>query len=461
MREFWQQAAAFVWGPVTVVLLIGTGLYLSCRIRLEHFRNFKLAWRLASRGGTAKESEQAPGDISPWQSMMTMLAGAIGNGNIAGVATAIATGGPGAIFWMWASGLVAMATKFSEALLGLEYRVQLEDGSVAGGPMYYLKKGVGSSVLAWSFAFLAGMAAMTTGPLAQTNSMALVLRTEFHIPAVASGLFISVAAWLVVIGGIKSIARLSEKLVPLKILLYVGGSLYVIFCNIEILPQTIRLIFSHAFTPTAAFGGFAGSSVLLAARLGAARGLYANEAGLGTAGMAYGAAKTRNPVRQGLIATIDVFVITFITCTMTALVVTVTGKWSGGLTSTALVASAFNTRIPVMGGWMVAISSFLFGYSNLIGWSYYGELCFRYIFSSRVVKLYAWIYCGLIFVGAIAEVRTVWDYADTMNGLQIFPNLIGLFLLAPRVATVTRDYFNSRRTGHDSRPATDSRNNRP
>jgi len=203
----------------------------------------------------------------------------------------------------------------------------------------------------------------------------------------------------------------------------------------------VGLILAHAFTPTAALGGFAGASVLLAARLGAARGLYANEAGLGTAGMAYGAAKSRDPVRQGLIAMVDVFVITFVTCTMTALVVTVTGQWSSGLNSTALVASAFNTRIPVAGGWIVAISSFLFGYSNLIGWSYYGELCFRYIFSARVVKLYAWIYCGLIFVGAVSEVRTVWDYADTMNGLQIFPNLLGVIVLAPQVVRITRQHF--------------------
>ncbi len=449
MRDFWGNAAAFVWGPITVVLLMGTGLYLSFRLRVHHLRSFGLAWKLALRGRGVSDGDQTPGDISTWQSMMTMLAGAIGNGNIAGVATAIAVGGPGAIFWMWASGLVAMATKYSEALLGLEYRVQQEDGSVAGGPMYYLKNGVRSPLLAWCFAFLAGMAAMTTGPLAQTNSMALVLRTEFHIPQAASGIAIAVGAWLVVIGGIKSIARISEKLVPLKIFLYVGGSLYVILSDIHLLPQTIRLIFAHAFTPTAALGGFAGSSVLLAARLGAARGLYANEAGLGTAGMAYGAAKSRDPVRQGLIATVDVFVITFITCTMSALVVTVTGLWSGGLTSTALVAAAFNTRIPVVGGWMVAVSSFLFGYSNLIGWSYYGELCFQYIFSPRVVRLYAWIYCGLIFVGAVTEVRTVWDYADTMNGLQIFPNLAALFILAPRVASVTRAYFASRQPpGH-------------
>ncbi len=441
MRDFWAHAAALVWGPVTVVLLMGTGLYLSSWLRVIHLRRFRLAWRVALRGRASHADDGTPGDISTWQSMMTMLAGAIGNGNIAGVATAIATGGPGAIFWMWASGLVAMATKYSEALLGLDYRIRLEDGSVAGGPMYYLKNGVRSPLLAWCFALLAGMAAMTTGPLAQTNSMALVLRTEFQIPKAVSGLIIAVGAWLVVIGGIKSIARISEKLVPLKIVLYVCGSLYVILSDIHLLPQTIRLIFAHAFTPTAALGGFAGSSVLLAARLGAARGLYANEAGLGTAGMAYGAAKSRDPVRQGLIATVDVFVITFVTCTMSALVVTITGQWSTGLTSTALVASAFNTRIPVVGGWMVAVSSFLFGYSNLIGWAYYGELCFRYIFSSWVAKPYAWIYCGLILVGAIAEVRTVWDYADTMNGLQIFPNLIGLFILAPRVASVTRDYF--------------------
>ncbi len=441
MREFWAHAAAFVWGPFTIVLLLGTGIYLSCRLHCLHLRNFKLAWKYAAKGAAGASDGSTVGEISPWQSMMTMLAGAIGNGNIAGVATAIATGGPGAIFWMWASGLLAMATKYSEAILGFQYRERLEDGSVAGGPMYYLKKGVRSGVLAWIFAFLAGMAAMTTGPLAQTNSMALVLNTEFRIPRWISGLVIAVAAWLVVIGGLRSIARFAEKLVPLKIVLYVGGSLYVILTNFQMIPDTLRLIFARAFTPTAALGGFAGASVLLAARLGAARGLYANEAGLGTAAMAYGAAKSKDPVRQGLIATVDVFIITFITCTLTALVVTVSGKWSGGLTSTALVASAFNSRIPLVGGWMVAVSSFLFGYSNLVGWSYYGEICFQYIFSKRILVAYAWIYCALIFVGAVAEVKTVWDYADTMNGLQIFPNLLAVILLAPQVAALTRGYF--------------------
>jgi len=447
MSEFWAQAAALVWGPVTVALLVGTGIYLSFRVKFIHLRKFRLGWRFAAQGmevpAQAHEASSAiPGDISPWQSMMTMLAGAIGNGNIAGVATAIAIGGPGAVFWMWASGLFAMATKYSEAILGLKFREQLPDGSVAGGPMYYLRNGVRSPVLAWVFAFLAGMAAMTTGPLAQTNSMALVLHTEFHIPKWLTGIGITIGTWLVVIGGIKSIARFAEKLVPLKVLLYVGGSLYILLTHIQLLPQTIALILKSAFTPTAMVGGFSGASVLLAARLGAARGLYANEAGLGTAGMAYGAARSRNPVRQGLIATVDVFIITFVTCTMTALVVTITGKWTSGTMSTALVASAFNTSIPVVGGWMVAVSSFLFGYSNLVGWSYYGELCFGYIFRSNVVKIYAWIYCGLIFFGAITEVRTVWDYADTMNGLQIFPNLIALIILAPKVVEATRSYFN-------------------
>jgi AGCS family alanine or glycine:cation symporter len=438
MTAFWERAAALVWGPFTVILLMGTGVYLTLRLRLYHLRRFNVGWKSAMQGTGRKGEEGALGEISPLQSMMTMLAGAIGNGNIAGVATAIAVGGPGAVFWMWASGLVAMATKYSEAVLGFRYRRQLEDGSVAGGPMFYIRDGAHSAALAWVFALVAGIAAMTTGPLAQTNSMALVLDTEFHIPRWISGLGIAVGAWLVVIGGIRSIARFAEKLVPVKILLYVGGSLYVILADLPVLPQTIRLIFTHAFTPTAALGGFAGATVLLSARLGAARGLYANEAGLGTAGMAYGTARSRDPVRQGLIATVDVFVITFVTCTMTALVVTISGKWTDGLTSTALVASAFNSRIPVAGGWMVAVSSFLFGYTNLVGWAYYGELCFRYLFHSRVVKLYYWTYCGLIVVGAVTQVRTVWNYADTMNGLQIFPNLFAVILLAPEVAAVTR-----------------------
>ncbi len=451
MSAFWAEAAAWVWGPVTIALLVGTGIFLSLKLKFTHIRHFGSGWRFATQGTTVPvrpgaEDSAPAGAISPWQSMMTMLAGAIGNGNIAGVATAIAIGGPGAVFWMWASGLFAMATKYSEAVLGLKFRDQLKDGSVAGGPMYYLRNGVRSPVLAWIFAFLAGMAAMTTGPLAQTNSMALVLHSEFHIPKWLTGAGVTIGTWLVVIGGIRSIARFAEKLVPLKIILYVGGSLYVIITHIHLIPETVMLIMKSAFTPTAMVGGFGGASVLLAARLGAARGLYANEAGLGTAGMAYSAARSRDPVRQGLIATVDVFIITFVTCTMTALVVTITGKWTSGLMSTALVASGFNTSIPVVGGWMVAVSSFLFGYSNLVGWSYYGELCFGYIFRSNVLKVYAWIYCGLIFFGAITEVKTVWDYADTMNGLQIFPNLIALIILAPQVVKATRNYFNPANT---------------
>jgi AGCS family alanine or glycine:cation symporter len=454
MREFWAGAAAFVWGKYTVALLMGTGIYLTIWLKGSHLRKFGSGWRFALQSATASHGAgeaMPPGEISPWQSMMTMLAGAIGNGNIAGVATAIAVGGPGAVFWMWASGIFAMGTKYSEAVLGLKFRQHLPDGGMGGGPMYYLEKGVRSRWLAWLFALLAGIAAMTTGPLAQTNSVALVLNTEFNIPHWFCGAGMAIGVWLVVIGGIKSIARFAEKLVPLKVGLYVGGCLYVILCHAQLIPQTIALILRCAFTPTAAAGGFAGASVLLGARLGAARGLYANEAGLGTAGMAYGAARSLTPVRQGLIATVDVFVITFITCTMTALVVVITGKWSSGAMSTPLVASAFNGSIPVVGGWMVAVSSFLFGYSNLVGWSYYGELCFGYIFRSNVLKIYAWIYCGLIFVGAITEVRVVWDYADTMNGLQIFPNLIALIILAPLVADATRRFWSTHnRAGQSS-----------
>ncbi len=438
MAAFWAGAAAFVWGPLTVVLLLGTGAYLSFRLRLYHLRHFGLGWILAYRGTGRSGEEGAEGEISPWQSMMTMLAGAIGNGNIAGIATAIATGGPGAVFWMWASGLLAMATKYGEAVLGFRYRRRLEDGAVAGGPMYYIREGAGSPVLAWFFALVAGIAAMTTGPLAQTNSVALVLNSELSVPKWISGVGIGIGTWLVVIGGIRSIARFAEKLVPLKIVLYVGGALYVILANLPSIPATVGLIFRQAFTPTAAIGGFAGATVLLSARLGAARGLYANEAGLGTAGMAYGTARSYDPVRQGLIATVDVFVITFVTCTMSALVVTVTGRWTSGLTSTTLVASAFNSELPVFGGWMVAVSSLLFGYTNLIGWAYYGEICVRYIFHSHFVRAYYWIYCVLILVGAVAQVQTVWDYADTMNGLQIFPNLLAVVILVPEIAAATR-----------------------
>ncbi|HZS44022.1 MAG TPA: amino acid carrier protein [Blastocatellia bacterium] len=429
-------ASGLLWGPYAVMALALVGLFLTLKLRLTHLANFGIALKAAF----APQKSEAGGDISRFQALMVVLAGAIGNGNIAGVATAIVTGGPGAIFWMWVMGLLNMATKYSEAILGFKYRRQLPNGEWAGGPMYYLEYGMKSKGLAWFFAIIAGVAAMSTGPLAQTNSMAVVVHSQIpSLSVVAVGAIIFVLVFLVVIGGIKWIARFAEALTPLKVVLYVGGALYVIFAHFDQIPAAFGLIVTSAFRPTAILGGTAGWTVAM--RFGAARGLYATEAGLGTAAIGYSVAKGTNPVRQAMLGVLDVFIITFVTCTMSGLVVIVCGLWNKGLTSTALVATSFGTSLPHVGGYIVMISSLLFGYTNLIGWGWYGEKCFEYVIGTKIIIPYRIIYCSLILFGAWAPVDLVWDYADVMNALQALPNVIGLVALAGVVVAITRQYL--------------------
>jgi AGCS family alanine or glycine:cation symporter len=427
-----QATADALFVPWLIILLFGSGLFLTLRFRVVQVRRF----RDAVRSFVSGQEEGAGGALSPFQAFMTAMAATIGTGNIAGVAAGIVSGGPGALFWIWCYGFVATAVKFTEAVLGVTYR-DLGGGRTRTGPMYYLRDGLKSPALAWAYAGIAGVAALTTTPFTQTNSIALVWNTEFGIPTWISGVVIAVLAWLVVIGGITSIGRAAEKLTPLKVGLYLAGGLLVIASFASRIPEVLALVFREAFSTQAVAGGT--MSFLVAMRYGLARGMYANEAGYGTAAVAYGTARSKRPVDQGLNAVMEVFIVSFVTSTISAMVVLLSGAYVSGLTSTAAVAYAFDQTMPTIGGWVVAFCVFLFGYTTLIGWAYYGEQFLEYVLGPRIVKPYRWVYCLLIPLGAISKVELVWAWGDLMNALQIFPNLIGVLGLSGLAAKIARE----------------------
>ena len=431
----WNTSVGQIPGPLVILLLV-VGLFLTIRYRFVQVTRFADAARTI-----VPKDSGGSGALTPFQAFMTALAASIGTGNIAGVATAVVAGGPGAVFWIWCYGFFAMAIKFSEAILGVRFRLVQAD-SASSGPMYYLRDGLKSPVLAWTYALVAGVAALTTTPFTQPNSIAVALEAAFSIRPLFSGIAIAVLTWLVIIGGVKTIGKAVEKLSPLKVGLYLAGGLFVILANAGQLPSVFASIFREAFSLRAASGSAAGMGVMVAMRYGLARGVYANEAGYGTAAVAYGTAKSVDPGQQGLNAIIEVFVVSFVTSSISALSILVTGAWRSGLNSTAAVASAFDSAIPVAGGWVVAFCAFLFGYTTLIGWAYYGEQFFEYILGKRVTVGYRWIYCLLIVFGATAKVETVWAWGDLMNGLQVFPNLAGIVGLSGLVA----EYARRRRT---------------
>ena len=425
-------ASNFIWGPWTILLLLGTGLFLTVRLRFVQVTHFGEALRFL----IPREKAGAGGVLSPFQTFMTALAATIGTGNIAGVATAVVTGGPGALFWLWCYGFFATAIKFCEAVLGIRYRVVGE--RLSAGPMHYIRQGLGMPRLGWTYALFAGIGAITTTPFTQPNSIALVQHSVFGVPTWVTGAVVAVLAWLVVVGGIKSIGRAAEKLSPLKVILYLGGGLVVLVTHAGEIPGVFALIFREAFSTEAVTGGAAGTVMMNAMRYGLARGAYANEAGYGTAGVVYGTARTNDPAQQGLNAVMEVFIISFFTSTISGLAILVTGAWRAGQTSTAAVAQAFDASF-TGGGWVVALCVFLFGYTTLIGWSYYGEQFFEYLFGPRVVVPFRWVYCGLIVFGAVSRVETVWAWGDLMNGFQIFPNLVGVLGLSGVAAAILRD----------------------
>ncbi|MCA1652477.1 MAG: alanine:cation symporter family protein, partial [Acidobacteria bacterium] len=342
---------------------------------------------------------------------------------------------PGVLFWIWCYGFFATAIKFSEAVLGLTFRQARAGKDVRSGPMYYLREGLRSPALAMTYAVVAGIAALTTTPFTQTNSIALVMNTQVGVPFWVSGVAVAILTWLVIIGGIKSIGRAAEKLTPLKVGLFFAGGLIVVVSFASRIPEVLALVFREAFTTQSALG----FGMFTAMRFGLARGLYANEAGYGTAAVAYGTARSDRPVQQGLNAVMETFIVSFGTCTLTAMTVLLTGAWMSGQTSTAAVASAFNAAMPGFGGYIVAFCVFLFGYTTLIGWAFYGEQFLAYWLGRRVVVPYRWVYCLLIPLGAITKVDLVWAWGDLMNALQIFPNLIGVVALSGIAATAAYD----------------------
>jgi AGCS family alanine or glycine:cation symporter len=429
-----QDIADAVFMPWVIAVLLGVGLYLTVRLRAVQFRRLNDALSTF----TTRASQGAPGVLSPFQAFATALAATVGTGNIAGVATAIISGGPGALFWIWVYGVVAAAIKFAEASLGVAFR-RTVDGVVASGPMYYLRDGLKSPTLAWSYAFVAGIAALTTTPFTQPNSIAVAAEQVLSVPTWGTGILVGL------LGGVTSIGRVAAKLAPLKVMLYLVGGFAVIASFGDRIPYVISVVFREAWTLNSGMG----FGMFVAMRYGIARSIYANEAGYGTAAVAYGTAKTDSPTSQGLQAIIEVFIVSFVTTTISAMTILVSGVAESSiearqagetfLTSTAAVAAAFDAAMPFVGGWIVAVCAFLFGYTTLIGWAYYGEQFLEYVFGPRIRMPYRWIYCLLIPVGAVLRPEAVWAWGDLMNALQVFPNLIGLIGLAGLAAKFSND----------------------
>ncbi len=434
----------FVWGPPMLIILAGTGLFLTIRLGFPQFKHSGHGWKLIFSGLTRKDkSEDDEGEITPFQALTATLAATVGNGNIAGVATAIAAGGPGAVLWMWVIALVGMATKLCEATLGVKFRIKDKDGALAGGSMYFIEKGLGQKWLGWIFALFGALAAFGIGDMVQTNSMALVGNSVFGIPQIITGIVLAVLLWLVVVGGIKRIGSVTEYLVPFMAFFYIVGALIVIIARIDMVPWALGQIFTGAFTGKAAVGGFAGATVAQAMRFGVARGIFSNEAGLGSGSIANAVARTKHPVRQGSIAMIDVMIDTLIICSMTALVILTTDSLGTGYTSTQLTAHAFGTVLGGIGGPIVALGSLLFGFSTIITWCYYGQQCSRFILGPSVVMPYAWLFVIVAFLGSVVEVPFVWLLTDALNGAMAIPNLIGLLFLSGVMAEQVKEYFSN------------------
>lgn len=427
--------SGWVWGPPMLVLLVGTGVYLTIMLRGMQFRALPHAFRLIFH----KDHEHA-GDISHFAALMTALAATVGIGNIVGVATAITLGGPGAVFWMWMTGLVGMATKYSEGLLAIKYREHGEHG-MRGGPMYYLAKGAGLPWLGTLFAVFTALAAFGIGNMTQANATAKIFQSTFHIDPLLTGLVLMVLTALVILGGIRSIGRFTSFLVPFMIIGYVAASLFVLALNAAEIPHALGLIFYHAFNPAAAGGGFAGATIAAAIRFGVARGVFSNESGLGSAPIAAAAARTSDPVKQALVSMTQTFIDTLVVCTMTALVILTSDAWRQGVGAAELTSVSMAATLGHSGTLIVALATALFAYSTLIGWNYYGEKAVEYLFGPRAIRIYRIFFIAAVIVGATTSLEFVWNFSDLMNGMMAIPNLIGLLLLSKVIRAETERYF--------------------
>lgn len=430
-----------VWGPLMLVLILGVGFFLQAGLKFMPILKLGTGFKMLFAG----RKSQGEGQISPFNALMTSLSATIGTGNIAGVATAIFLGGPGALFWMWMTALVGMATKYAEAVLAVKYRETDELGNYVGGPMYYIKNGLDKKWywLAPAFALFGAIAAFGIGNGVQANGVAAVINSNFGVPAHITGIVLMVLTAFVILGGITRIGSVAGKLVPFMAVAYIVAGLLVLLINIGSIGNAISLVFTHAFTPSAAEGGFAGAAVWAAIRFGVARGVFSNEAGLGSAPIAHAAASTAGPVNQGLIAMLGTFIDTIIVCSITGLAIISSGAWTSGESGAALTSLAFESSLPGIGGYLIAIALSIFAFTTILGWSFYGEKCVGFFFGTKALIPYRVLWIIAIYFGATADLGFIWLLADTLNAMMAIPNLIALALLSPIVFKLTKEFFAS------------------
>lgn len=450
LQTWLDEASGFVWGPYLLIpLLLGTGLYLTIRLGGLQFIKLIPALRL---GILKRRDHGSEGDISQFQALTTALAATVGTGNIVGVATAIAIGGPGALFWMWVTGLLGMASKYAEAFLAVRFRTTDEAGEKSGGPQYYLERGIRGpvgKVLALSFAIFAAIACFGIGNMTQGNSIASNVENSWSIPTWVTGVILTVLALIVLVGGIKVIGRVTAGLVPVMIVFYVLGGLYILLANIGDVPGALGQVFTEAFTGSSAAGGFVGSTIMIVVQYGVARGLFSNESGLGSAAIAAAAAQTSHPVRQGLVSMTQTFIDTLVVVSFTGLVIITTGTWDDvdpetgeQLTASLMTGEAFAHGLPgEWGHWIVTVALVMFAFSTILGWSYYGERNIERLFGRRAVMPFRVVFCLVVYVGCTTQLSLVWSFSDVMNGLMALPNLIGLLVLSGLIVRETRHYL--------------------
>ncbi|MGH8494731.1 MAG: alanine/glycine:cation symporter family protein [Gammaproteobacteria bacterium] len=452
MADLLNSIDSLVWGPALIVLILGTGLYLNLRLGFMPIRNIVPGFRMIWRG---RARDEALGDISPYSALMTCLSATIGVGNIVGVATAIALGGPGAVFWMWMTAFVGMATKYAEVVLAVHFRERDEDGHWVGGPMYAIRNGLGKhwAWLGTAFAIFGGIAGFGIGNMVQANSIASALESSFGVTPIVTGIVLTILTAIVVLGGIRRIAAVASWLVPFMAVGYVLVSLIVLAAHVTEIPAAFATIVSEAFTPTAATGGFAGAAMIAAIRYGVARGIFSNEAGLGTAGIAQAAGSSASPVRSGLIGMMGTFIDTIIVCSMTGLVIVVTGAWTSGENGAPLTQLAFDSGLPGLGSEVVAISLTVFALTTIFGWAYYGERCWQFLVGRWAIRPYRLLWTVAVFFGAVTQLSTAWTLADILNALMAIPNLIALLVLAPVVVRLTREQLRGSLSSEEYAPS--------
>ena len=443
LKTLFDTLGGWVWGPYMLVLLVGTGVYLTVRLMGIQFTLLPFALKQAFSPQKKTEGETQEGDISHFGALMTALSATIGTGNIAGVATAVVVGGPGAVFWMWITAIFGMATKYGEGVLAVKYRIQNSKGEMSGGPMYYIERGMKQKWLAILFAGFATIASFGIGSSVQSNSVAQSIHASFGIEGWITGVILTVFTAVVILGGIKSISKVSSVIVPFMAVFYVLGGLIIILLNLDALMPALELIFSDAFTGNAVAGGALGTVI----RYGVARGVFSNEAGMGSAPIAAAAAKTDHPVRQALVSMTGTFLDTIVVCSITGIVLVMGNMYMDGETGAALTTHTFNKLLPGPGGWIVTFGLIFFAYSTILGWCYYGEKCATYLFGDKCITIYRVIYVATVMLGTVASLDLVWAAADTFNGLMAIPNLIALLALSGVIIKETKDFKEKRKRG--------------